>query len=106
MRGGMYPGGLSAIFLWDPACALPSAGCIQSYSADGTHASLTGKLPWWVLVGTGAYLLFQVGWGLFTFNDTPKAHEELLMVCDACWPSQDIKTAKDYLSQRGVSIDS
>jgi len=42
------------------------------------------KLPWWVLVGTGAYLLFQVGWGLFTFNDTPKAHEELLMVCDAC----------------------
>ena len=60
--------------------------CIRdrSYSADGTHVSLTGKLPWWVLVGTGAYLLFQVGWGLFTFNDTPKAHEELLMVCDAC----------------------
>ncbi|CCU99159.1 unnamed protein product [Malassezia sympodialis ATCC 42132] len=53
-------------------------------------------LPWWVLVSTGAYLLFQVGWGLYNFNDTPQAYDELLL---------DIKTAKDYLRERGVSVD-
>ena len=38
------------------------------------------QLPWWVLVSTGAYLLSQVGWGLFNFNDTPQAYNELLLV--------------------------
>ncbi|WFD45915.1 hypothetical protein GLX27_000541 [Malassezia furfur] len=53
-------------------------------------------LPWWVLVSTGAYLLFSVGWGIFHFNDVPQAHEDLLL---------DIKTAKDYLRERGVTVD-
>ncbi|WFD19954.1 hypothetical protein MCAP1_002197 [Malassezia caprae] len=53
-------------------------------------------LPWWVLVSTGAYLLFQVGWGLYNFNDTPQAYDELLL---------DIKAAKDFLRERGVSVD-
>ncbi|WFD36136.1 hypothetical protein MCUN1_003011 [Malassezia cuniculi] len=53
-------------------------------------------LPWWVLVSTGSYLLFQVGWGIFHFNNVPKAHDELLM---------DIKTAKDFLRERGVTVD-
>ncbi|WFD27534.1 hypothetical protein MNAN1_002532 [Malassezia nana] len=57
-------------------------------------------LPWWVLVSTGAYLLFQVGWGLYNFNDTPHAYDELLIA-----DSQDIKAAKDYLRERGVSVD-
>ncbi|KAI3626114.1 hypothetical protein CBS9595_001475 [Malassezia furfur] len=57
---------------------------------------LSKSLPWWVLVSTGAYLLFSVGWGIFHFNDVPQAHEDLLL---------DIKTAKDYLRERGVTVD-
>lgn len=41
---------------------------------------LTLQLPWWALISIGAYLMYQVGWGLYNFNDTPKAYDELLMV--------------------------
>ncbi|WFD02692.1 hypothetical protein MOBT1_001375 [Malassezia obtusa] len=54
------------------------------------------QIPWWVLVSTGSFLLFKVGWGIFHFNDVPQAHEDLLL---------DIKTAKDFLRERGVTVD-
>ncbi|PWN34261.1 dolichol-phosphate mannosyltransferase subunit 3 [Meira miltonrushii] len=54
------------------------------------------SIPWWILVSTGSYLLFQIGWGLWTFNDVPKAYDDLMI---------DIKNAKDYLGSRGVNID-
>ncbi|WFD37591.1 uncharacterized protein MJAP1_000537 [Malassezia japonica] len=53
-------------------------------------------IPWWVLVSTGSFLLFKVGWGLYHFNNVPKAHDELLL---------DIKVAKDFLRERGVTVD-
>ncbi|KAK0530299.1 hypothetical protein OC834_002981 [Tilletia horrida] len=54
-------------------------------------------LPWWVLVSTGSYLLWNMGWGIFHFNDVPQAYQELMV---------DIKNAKDYLRERGVDVDS
>ncbi|SPO07489.1 probable dolichyl-phosphate mannosyltransferase polypeptide 3 [Cephalotrichum gorgonifer] len=53
-------------------------------------------LPFWVLVTFGAYLLFKLGYGVMTFNDVPKAHEELMA---------EIELAKKDLRARGVSID-
>lgn len=37
-------------------------------------------LPFWVLVSFGAYLLFSLGWGVFTFKDTEDAYKELVQV--------------------------
>ena len=42
------------------------------------------QLPWWVLVSTGSYLLFEIGWGLYTFNDVPKAYDDLMIVSYSC----------------------
>ena len=38
------------------------------------------QMPWWVLVSTGSYLLFEIGWGLYNFNDVPKAYDDLMIV--------------------------
>jgi len=46
-------------------------------------------------VSIGAYLLFQLGWGVFTFNDVPEAHKELL---------KEIEMAKADLKQKGITI--
>ncbi|PKI84681.1 hypothetical protein MVES_001318 [Malassezia vespertilionis] len=51
--------------------------------AAAVYLLLYLNLPWWVLVSTGAYLLLQVGWGLYTFNDVPAAQDELLMAAGA-----------------------
>ena len=69
------------------------------------YETLLTQLPWWVLVSTGAYLLFSVGWGIFHFNDVPQANEDLLLVRSDVDLPQDIKTAKDYLRERGVTVD-
>jgi len=37
-------------------------------------------LPFWVIVSFGAYLLFSLSWGVFTFKDTEDAYRELVMV--------------------------
>ncbi|KAJ4303850.1 hypothetical protein N0V88_001447 [Collariella sp. IMI 366227] len=29
-------------------------------------------LPFWLLVSFGAWLLLRLGWGMFTFRDTPR----------------------------------
>ncbi|EOA82575.1 hypothetical protein ACJQWK_04961 [Exserohilum turcicum] len=52
-------------------------------------------LPFWALVSFGAYLLFSLGWGVFTFNDVPEAHAELM---------QQIAEARKDLSAKGVDV--
>ncbi|KAF2153321.1 dolichol-phosphate mannosyltransferase subunit 3 [Myriangium duriaei CBS 260.36] len=53
-------------------------------------------LPLWAVVSFGAYLLFKLGWGVFTFNDVPEAYKEL---------SQQIEQAKVDLRKKGVEVD-
>jgi len=53
-------------------------------------------LPFWALVSFGAYLLFKLGWGVFTFNDVPKAHAELM---------KEIDLARADLRTKGVDVD-
>jgi len=52
-------------------------------------------LPFWALVSFGAYLLFKLGYGVFTFNDVPAAHAELM---------GEIEMAKKDLRSKGVEI--
>ncbi|KAJ4350273.1 uncharacterized protein N0V89_008894 [Didymosphaeria variabile] len=54
-------------------------------------------LPFWALVSFGAYLLFKLGWGVFTFNDVPEAHKELM---------SQISQARTELSAKGVDVGS
>ncbi|KAG0649663.1 Dolichol-phosphate mannosyltransferase subunit 3 [Hyphodiscus hymeniophilus] len=53
-------------------------------------------LPFWVIVSFGAYLLFNLGYGVFTFNDVPKAHAELM---------KEIDLARADLRTKGVDVD-
>ncbi|CAG8958726.1 hypothetical protein HYFRA_00011569 [Hymenoscyphus fraxineus] len=53
-------------------------------------------LPFWALVSFGAYLLFSLGLGVFTFNDVPKAHAELM---------KEIDLARADLRTKGVDVD-
>ncbi|PVH98697.1 dolichol phosphate mannosyltransferas-like protein subunit 3 [Periconia macrospinosa] len=52
-------------------------------------------LPFWALVSFGAYLLFKLGWGVFTFNDVPEAHKEILA---------EIQQARKELRAKGVDV--
>ena len=54
------------------------------------------QFPFWALVSFGSYLLFKLGWGVFTFNDVPEAHEELM---------GEIEIAKKQLRSKGVDVD-
>ncbi|KZF22796.1 Dolichyl-phosphate-mannosyl transferase [Xylona heveae TC161] len=53
-------------------------------------------LPFWALVSFGALLLFKLGWGVFTFNDVPNAHKELM---------EEINLARTELRAKGVDVD-
>ncbi|MCJ1349148.1 hypothetical protein MMC31_007384 [Peltigera leucophlebia] len=53
-------------------------------------------LPLWAIVSFGAYLLFKLGLGVFTFNDVPDAHKELL---------KDIDMAREELKAKGIDVD-
>ncbi|EKG20115.1 Dolichol-phosphate mannosyltransferase subunit 3 [Macrophomina phaseolina MS6] len=53
-------------------------------------------LPFWALVSFGAYLLFKLGLGVFTFNDVPQAHKELMA---------EIEQARAELRTKGVDVD-
>merc|ERR1711977_798358 len=44
----------------------------------------------------GAYLLFKLGYGVFTFNDVPQAHAELM---------KEIDIARADLRTKGVDVD-
>ncbi|KAJ4336116.1 hypothetical protein N0V95_008710 [Ascochyta clinopodiicola] len=52
-------------------------------------------IPFWALISFGAYLLFKLGWGVFTFNDVPQAHAELMT---------QIKEARADLRAQGVDV--
>jgi dolichyl-phosphate mannosyltransferase polypeptide 3 len=47
-------------------------------------------------VSFGAYLLFKLGYGVFTFNDVPEAYKELM---------GQIEQAKTELRAKGVDVD-
>jgi dolichol-phosphate mannosyltransferase subunit 3 len=47
-------------------------------------------------VSFGAYLLFKLGYGVFTFNDVPAAHAELM---------KEIDQARIELRAKGVDVD-
>jgi dolichyl-phosphate mannosyltransferase polypeptide 3 len=53
------------------------------------------QLPFWALVSFGAYLLFKLGLGVFTFNDVPDAHAEIM---------GQIKQARAELRAKGVDV--
>lgn len=53
------------------------------------------QVPFWALVSFGAYLLFKLGWGVFTFNDVPEAHKELM---------EQIQEARAELRAKGVDV--
>lgn len=63
---------------------LPAVSIIRQRFAHScallTPPGPRSQLPWWVLVSTGSYLLFQIGWGLWNFNDVPKAYDDLMIV--------------------------
>ncbi|CAI6340017.1 unnamed protein product [Periconia digitata] len=61
------------------------------------HTEIVPVLPFWALVSFGAYLLFKLGWGVFTFNDVPDAHAEILA---------QIKEARTELRAKGVDVGS
>ncbi|KAH8732482.1 dolichol phosphate mannosyltransferase-like protein subunit 3 [Phaeosphaeriaceae sp. PMI808] len=52
-------------------------------------------LPFWALVSFGAYLLFKLGLGVFTFNDVPEAYKEL---------QAQIQEARKDLKAKGVDV--
>ena len=54
------------------------------------------QIPFWALVSFGAYLLAKLGYGVFSFNDVPEAHEELV---------KQTEQARADLTKRGVSVD-
>jgi len=54
------------------------------------------QLPFWGIVSFGAYLLFKLGYGVFTFNDVPEAHKELMA---------QIQQARTELRAKGVDVD-
>ena len=53
------------------------------------------QIPFWALVAFGAYLLFKLGYGVFTFNDVPEAHRELMA---------QIRQARTELKAKGVDV--
>ncbi|KAF2033596.1 dolichol-phosphate mannosyltransferase subunit 3 [Setomelanomma holmii] len=52
-------------------------------------------VPFWALITFGAYLLFKLGWGVFTFNDVPDAYKEL---------QAQIQEARIDLKAKGVDV--
>jgi len=47
-------------------------------------------------VSFGSYLLFKLGWGVFTFNDVPDAYKELM---------GEIEIARKELKSKGIDVD-
>jgi len=75
----------------------PHLPLLSAVTASRTQANPpTPQLPLWALVSFGAYLLFKLGYGVFTFNDVPAAHAELM---------QEIDLARADLRSKGVDVD-
>ena len=60
------------------------------------QANSSAQLPFWAIVTFGSYLLFKLGLGVFTFNDVPAAHAELML---------EIDEARADLRKKGVDVD-
>ncbi|KAI6836336.1 hypothetical protein KC340_g4927 [Hortaea werneckii] len=70
---------------------------VVPYSPRYTNIYLPQKkLPLWALITFGCLLLFQLGWGVFSFNDVPEAHDELM---------KEIQEAREDLTRKGVEVD-
>jgi dolichyl-phosphate mannosyltransferase polypeptide 3 len=69
---------------------------LQRVSSPSHHLNPVLQIPFWALVSLGAYLLGKLGYGVFSFNDVPEAHEELV---------KQIEQARADLKKRGVSVD-
>lgn len=54
------------------------------------------QLPFYALMSLASYLLFKLGWGVFTFRDVPEAHKELMA---------EIETARADLKKKGIDVD-
>ena len=65
-------------------------------SRDAPRLTPSLQLPVWAIVSFGAYLLFKLGMGVFTFNDVPEAYNELM---------SEIDMARADLRKRGVEVD-
>lgn len=61
----------------------------------GIQLEIVPVIPFWALISFGAYLLFKLGWGVFTFNDVPEAHKELMA---------QIQQARVELKAKGVDV--
>ncbi|OJD10056.1 hypothetical protein AJ78_08776, partial [Emergomyces pasteurianus Ep9510] len=53
-------------------------------------------LPFYSIMVIGAYMLFRLGWGVYTFNDVPEAHASL---------QEEIIEAKNQLRMAKVDVD-
>ena len=60
------------------------------------HPNKPAQFPFWALVSFGSYLLFKLGWGVFTFNDVPEAYNELM---------GEIEVARKELKSKGIDVD-
>lgn len=67
----------------------------ERYEKKITLANIP-QLPFWALITFGSILLFRLGLGVFTFNDVPEAHKELM---------GEIELAKKDLRKMGVDVD-
>lgn len=65
---------LAYLLFWLHVLPVP---LVEQTTADAVLAAL----PWWALIAVGSHLMYELGKGLYYFNDTPKAYEELLVVC-------------------------
>ncbi|PGH11457.1 hypothetical protein AJ80_07137 [Polytolypa hystricis UAMH7299] len=53
-------------------------------------------LPFYSLIALACYLLFRLGWGVFTFNDVPEAYNSL---------QEEIRSAQTELRAAKVDVD-
>ncbi|KAL0640788.1 hypothetical protein Q9L58_000095 [Maublancomyces gigas] len=79
---------LSSLYLAAFLGLIPFPAKIQEY--------IIPVLPFWALVSFGAYLLFSLGLGIFTFKDREDAYNELVI---------EIDQAKKELRAKGVDVD-
>lgn len=68
----------STFYLLIPLLSSPFIQNSIELSFDSFY--LSTQLPWWGLISVGSYLLWNMGWGIFNFNDVPQAYEDLMVV--------------------------
>ncbi|EEH19682.2 hypothetical protein PABG_01941 [Paracoccidioides brasiliensis Pb03] len=69
---------------------------IAKYKLTNSPSFRHPQLPFYSIMVLGAYLLFRLGWGVYTFNDVPEAHATL---------QEEIIQAKNELRNMRVDVD-